>query len=356
MWAFAMGFFSATASSQVIRSKLPVQKRTAGRAQIALYTTIKAKADRPEQKPGGTIRIRDVARVYSSDLLLRANLEALDLDSWPEPGKSVKISKSHVDLRIQLSELDTTSIVVVGPPAVKVLGPVSGKGPVVTAALTANHTLRNRLVDSIRNQVSMQHSLAADETVVVELTGKISLPDKYEPTSGNGVVQVVSDGESLIGSRQIEFFVADGTRVIKGSCQVSIIVGKKVNVATRAIPRGELVTASNVSSKLIFFKSSKIELATGAEAFGQYAGREIRPGTQIKNTDLLSASRKNSEFVVRKGTPVTAIAVRGTLTTRLKGAICMQQGRVNDVILVQNPKSKKTFAALVVSGDQVEVR
>lgn len=337
-------------SAQITRLPQQVERKGTVKARVSLLKNIKSQPSTDAQRPGKVLRIRDIAKVYSSDLLLRSAIEELDIESWPKPGQVTTVTKSHVKLRLQLEGYEELQFPVVGWDEVKISA--QGEKKVESQQVT-NQSFREKLAAAIRAQVTTELGLSRDDMVIVNVDEKIRFTDQSLLDTFDGSVEIISDGNLLIGTRNVEFLLVDQSRFLKGMASASIVVGKNVNVAARPIKRGEVFSTANLRRKKFYFKNQSIRNVTGVEVYGQFASRDIRAGAQVQSNDLLSSEEKRSEFVVRKGSVVTALARRGNVEVKMANAICTEQGRIGDTISVQNSRSKQTFTARVISPDQV---
>lgn len=218
-----------------------------------------------------------------------------------------------------------------------------------------NNEFRKKLASAIQEQVKSELGLSNDDAVVVNVDDKIQISNPSLLEKFDGSIEIISDGSLLIGAKKLDFLLVQQTSFVKGTASASIVVGKNVNVATRLIKRGEIISTANVRRKKSYFNNPSIRNVTGIEVFGKFAGRDIRQSAQIQTSDLISSEEKQTEFVVRKGTVVTVLANRGNVEVKMANAVCTEQGRIGDTIAIQNLRSKRTFPARVVSNNQVQV-
>ncbi|WP_243644901.1 flagellar basal body P-ring formation chaperone FlgA [Phorcysia thermohydrogeniphila] len=130
---------------------------------------------------------------------------------------------------------------------------------------------------------------------------------------------------------------------------IPVRIDKKVEVvvAARDIPKGKVISPSDLKKE----KLPSLKVRRGALTFesviGKVAKRDIRAGEVIKGRDL------EPNFVVKKGKPVKLIYESGGIHVELL-AVALENGAVGDIIKVKNVSTGKVLVCKVIGENTVK--
>lgn len=122
-----------------------------------------------------------------------------------------------------------------------------------------------------------------------------------------------------------------------------------VVVADRALPRGTLLTAADLSMREIDISTLRGQaLNSRSQVEGMALRRAVSPGTAI-NLDMVTAP-----VLVRRGDTVVLTANRGPVAIRQQG-VALQDGEAGRQIPVRNHSSNRVVQAVVTAAGEAEV-
>ena len=121
-------------------------------------------------------------------------------------------------------------------------------------------------------------------------------------------------------------------------------------IVTRTLAMNEPISADAVTVEIQEDSPLRTGIArTWNEVAGKLSRRKLNPGSLIYSSDL------TEPFDVKKGEIVTVKAISGAATISTE-ALAQSSGRTGDVILLQNPKSSKTFRGRIDGQGSVVVK
>lgn len=122
-----------------------------------------------------------------------------------------------------------------------------------------------------------------------------------------------------------------------------------VVVADRALPRGTILTASDVTTREIDISTLRGQAVNSrSQVEGMALRRAIAPGTPI-GLDVLTAP-----VLVKRGDTVVLTAQRGPVAIRQQG-VALQDGEAGKQIPVRNHSSNRVVQAVVTASGEAEV-
>lgn len=131
---------------------------------------------------------------------------------------------------------------------------------------------------------------------------------------------------------------------------VRIGVLDKVVVASRALPRGRVITASDIQLETRDLATlSGGYLLKSREVMGQSLRRPLMIGAVITPTSIKPAR------AIRRGEKVTILAGRKGIEVRMSG-VALADGAPGDLVRVRNILSKKIIQGIVTKYGEVRVR
>ncbi len=217
----------------------------------------------------------------------------------------------------------------------------------VSSALAAERTIHHKDV-----QHSIDQYLAKVESRLqhVDYTfTPFAQMDPFTLPGGRLQVDVLPAVKNIIGSRHFTLIYRIEGRTVKSvTVRGKLLVKADVVVAQRALTRGSLVRREDVSLARLDVSRIREPIFSLDNVVGKLVVRNVRVGQAVE--------QKNVEIppVVSKGGFVKIIARRGSMLLTAVG-IALEDGKMGDVIRVQNNSSKKIVMAEVVGPDQVEV-
>jgi flagella basal body P-ring formation protein FlgA len=217
----------------------------------------------------------------------------------------------------------------------------------VTSAVAAERTITQ---NDVRHSIDQYLETAESRLQHVDYTFQpFAEIDAFTLPEGRLQVDVLPAVKGIAGSRHFTvIYRVDGRTVKSVTVRGKLLVQSDVVVAQRALKRGTLVGAGDVSLERLDVSRIREPIFSLDQAVGKLVVRNVRVGQAVE--------QKNIEMppVVAKGGFVKIVARRGTMLLTAVG-IALEDGKMGDVIRVQNNSSKKIVMAQVVGPDQVEV-
>jgi flagella basal body P-ring formation protein FlgA len=135
-----------------------------------------------------------------------------------------------------------------------------------------------------------------------------------------------------------------------GRSRVTALVNLRIPalVAARALPRGQVLAADDLSSALLPYHQARGALNDPDLAVGATLKTSLAAGAPLREQAL------GRSMVVRKGETVIINARQGQLNVTTTGE-AKADGVVGDTIIVTNLSSKKNLRARIIGPGQVEV-
>jgi len=152
-----------------------------------------------------------------------------------------------------------------------------------------------------------------------------------------------------VNSRTIIGVRCTGTQPWKVYVPVNIVVMQEVLVAKKTLPRGHLVTASDV----IFENHDVARLRNGYfETLTELAGQKLKQ--QIMGGRVLTPSMLAADIMVRRDQTVTLVVRNAQMNIAMSGK-ALTDGALNQRIKVENVNSERIVEGLVRSPETVEI-
>lgn len=285
------------------------------------------------------VTVADVAELSGGLPMLRDNIARLDVSDVPRDARSTTVSRKHLQFRLTLAGLPATTFQVIGAELARVTlqqAPVRAE-EVVTAArqallATLPWSADQILIDLAQPVVVPLPAVTPDETVTI----------KAEPHAG----------QRTTGRVQVDVRI-----FVQGECRLALPVQfhvrpcQKVVVCRKRIEKGEALDDSNtfVESHPVDGKSS---LALPPEAGkGAKAQKPLLPGQVVQRDDVETGEKP---ALIRAQDSVKIQVRLGGLRVTAAGQ-ALQEGRVGQLIRVQNVDSRKVVIGRVIEGGLVEV-
>lgn len=281
-----------------------------------------------------SITLGKIAEISYPEREWQERLENLDLGYLPPPGEEREIKPEEIYERVvaqKVSQLDY--IYFSGAPTCKVIA----KGELIT---------RDELERKIKEQLSeifpfaqkIEVNLSSPREVIIPPDGEINIifssPSSLKPWGArNGTLEIRREGR------------VEKTLPLRFDVQVY----REVVRAKSKLSRGEVISKDRVYSSLevLDYRNEKA-FSNIEEVEGKETKREIPAGT------ILTPSSIQEETLIKRGDLVTMVAKYGGIVVTSTGK-ARGEGSLGDVIVVENPDSKKRFEAEIVGERMVEV-
>lgn len=332
------------------------QKRTT----ISIRTLVKTTEFRPVPADG-KIRVADIAKVWCDDKTRLRKIERLDLGNWPEAGNEEAITKQRLKIRLMLSDLEG-NIYYTGSDVVMIRGegvsePTEKGESAKEKAADAQPDLLLDLLRTATMKKASFHFQVEPSDVIVEFTGTPQMSNARQnewPELENASIEILN--EDLIGTVPLEFIVLNEGKAQRGKVNASLIIKREVAVTTRRVAVGDLFSKENVRLEKKFFTKNVVDDVMGAEVYGEFCGRLLRPNHQIRSTELGKSNRIGNDIVVKKGDLLDATISGSAFKIQAFGLVAETAGRIGQYIQVRSPERNKLLWGKVISPSEVEIR
>jgi flagella basal body P-ring formation protein FlgA len=283
---------------------------------------------------GEAVRLDDVAMISGTDRQLTARARQTQLCRAPYPGESFTISRQNVLARLAGSGISRRRVTLVGADEFVVRRDTRtlSEGDLIARAeafLKIHHP-----DGSVGWTVARRPGKPANLPATAELKFHCRLTPG-PPRGHAGVEVLITDAR---GRRKLHA----ATVLFKLQWRWQRVV------ATQIIQRGEAIAPTNAKVETVIVQHEPD--GPWVSPFGRVARRTIQPGVQI--TDTLLVEQRPSVVVERNKIVRVKLQGPGWLITTLGKAL--QDGRVGELIRVQNIDSKKIIVARVdAMGDVI---
>lgn len=298
---------------------------------------------RPSVKTSSRVlSIGDVADVYGSLSSLTQRIASLDILDNRQSEGPVAISQRQIRIRLLLDGIPGDSFTLAGAERC-VIGPQTDP-------------ISDQLViESIRAALVRRFQVA-DSDLDVRLAQPLpAMPDLAGVAPDDVDIEPYLPDELPRGRARIRLAVhAQGQLRRVLSVTLDVTEYREIAVATKAIRRGQLLSASDLKNERRPITAAG-QYASLASAIGREAKRPLRPGDAIRMNDVAD-SREESPVLVKYRDTVRLVARKGRLAVTLSAAEALQQGRLGDTIRVRNADSKRVIVGKVVGPGELEVR
>jgi len=298
---------------------------------------------RPSVKAGQrVISMSDIADVYGGDSAVSQRIARLDVLDNRGPGTPETISKRQIRIRLILAGIPGESFSLLGAEHVEITPQLDTiDDQLVTESIRAALVHRFQVQESDLNV-----RLAQPLPVMPDLTDVAADDIKIEPYLPDTLPR---------GRTKIRLAIHVGGRLRRNlSVTVDVTEYREIAVATQAVPRGQVLSDSDLKSERRPIAGT-VQYASVPAAVGRKSKRAFRPGEAIRAYDI-EEPRDESPLLVKYGDTVRLVAKKGRLAVTLAAAQSLQQGRLGDVIRVRNIDSRRVIVGKVVGPGELEVR
>ncbi|MCD6505976.1 flagellar basal body P-ring formation protein FlgA [Candidatus Poribacteria bacterium] len=280
---------------------------------------------------GGEITLGEIAHIEADTKAEAERLKAVTLISAPRPGESYRISRAHVETMLEREGIDLRSVKIEGG---SVLVKRSYQRVKAERLMKALEEFLKRETGSPA-RVSIIPTTPVRDLLVPE--GKVSI-----------FVRSISD-DPLWGWFRIKVMV-DGKTAEETSIFARVRVERDVVVAVKPIRAGQRISADMVKvERMMIGLEGKDAFEKVRDVLGKIPSRSIGKGEFIKRSDL------RLPVIVRRGDVVMIVARYGMIRITARGK-AVENGKLGDVIEVENLSSKRHIRAEVISPGVVMVR
>jgi flagellar basal body P-ring formation protein FlgA len=281
---------------------------------------------------GPSYFLGEVADVKGTDETIIARLRRMEIGAAPSAGRTVKLTPSTVRVVLRKNGFNRDILV---------------------------EGAEETIVTTSRQELDTAELLPAIKSLVVNKTGQS--PEDVSVVLGSATTVVLPSGVLTTRIKPphsgkyegSQLFMAemmvDGRLAKTQPLRATVDIQASVVVARARIERGEKLTAENVGvQKVSTSKAGTNALRVLSSAVGRTAGRMMVPGTVIQLGDL------SDPPAVRRNASVAAL-VRFNNVELTVDAKALDDGKVGQVIRIQNATTGKIFKARVVDEKNVEV-
>lgn len=341
--------------------------------------------------PGAIVRLSDIAEISGPDAVVCAAISRLDIEDTPTNGKSLAITKEHVEYRLKLAKAPAGTIdvhgqrvmVTAGRPSNSLRNVSGNSGDTASPSIKPAHEKRFEAAQRPAPSTNLPtaHRSAQDRVGEVARSAVLArLP--WDPRDVTvEVTHVGSQAESLTSS-QLDTLAADIKSAWPPIGRVQTVVKpadarledpgvlvilnvkhyREMVIAKNAIEMGRTVEAQDVFVDRREVKELGVAYAHLDDVVGKPAAKPIAGLQVIRKVDLKSdpivtapptAAKVQSGTVIRRGDTVKMTARGGALAISVT-AKALQDGAIGDVIRVENLDSKKAISGRVTARGEVE--
>lgn len=251
----------------------------------------------------------------------------------PAPAKAVVLKRGQIEKILRQNSVDISTLTWSGSKIVNVVG--------ASQKITS---------DDIQQQIDgfLRDAEFRLPHIIFEFIPH-SLPDTIILPIGSLQVDVIPAVKTIIGSRSFALiYRVDGKTIKNLAVRGRLSANGEIVVVQQPLRRGAIISNADVDLVTLDISKVRYPLFDLIDVVGKRVARSMRSGQIVE--------RKNIEFppVIKKGDFVRIIAQRGSMVITASG-VAREDGRMNDVIRVQNSSSQKEVRGRVFGPSQVKV-
>jgi len=276
------------------------------------------------------ITLEDVARLNPA----APQLEDVRLGRSPSAGESRDLDRAFIARALQRSGVNPEKVSWSGSETVT----VTRAGQRISAA---------DIQATIADYLAKERNQLPDVDIHFE---PYSEPEAFVAPKGKLQVEVIPGADNLFSSRSLTLIYRVDGRVVnnltirgKMSAQAAVVV------ASSRIRRGSKIQAGDVELVRCDITDIDEPVFSLAEAVGMELARGIRAGDPLEQRHL------QAPVVIERGAFVQIIVQRGNMRIEATGT-AREDGRLGEIIRVQNSSSLKEIHAQVIGTNTVKVR
>ena len=294
---------------------------------------------------GAVVLLGDVAEVTGEDQQVAADLAAMPLMPTPATGTSQFLRAAEIRDLLAARGVDVRGVHFAGAAAVAIgdLPPATGgsRADAPAAPVVSRKSAVNRVQEVVLAYLREQTGHAQWNIDIVEEG------DQTAAVAQLGNNAVVSGGRApWTGYQRFRLDGDDATSKVIVSARIERI--ETVAFATRAIERGDLISAADVELRAHAESTPAQAVASLESVIGKEAVQVIRPGAMVLSSQV------RQPLVVRRGERVSVRARAAGVSVRTF-ATAQDDGSVGDLVMVQSLMGKERYAARVTGVRELEV-
>lgn len=295
--------------------------------------TLQSKA----QVAGREVQLQDVALFDDAAKEIPQALKSANLGLAPNPGYTRYIDRGRIMASLEKLGFDRDQVKLTGAEGVLVT---------VKSTVIGGDELNQLGMAFIKSQLAH-----LDGTRIIENERR---PADLLVPKGKGLISfdvkwhggMKSAGMAIL---DIQVFV-DGEIFTTLPVNYTIRCFRNVLIAQEDIPRGVPFTPDNTAIARAEVTRVKGRIAATLQEMNfLLAGKAIRAGQVIRMEDGFSPD------LVLRGRMVNVKVTKGRLLVRARG-VARDNGALHEMVTIQNPESGRTYKAMVIGPNQVEVR
>jgi flagella basal body P-ring formation protein FlgA len=301
------------------------------------------------QPQGSLVLLGDVADVFARDAKQAEELKQVELFPAPALGNKRYVRVREVQDALELRGMSLAEHTFAGASQVAISMEAGQPAAVLRVSRScspgevrrAHQIVRDALLEHLEAQVSVKQSW------IVEL----ELDDAaIRSVLAAGKIETISGGQApWTGSQNFLAQLSSGESAVALAVQAKVSVAPAVVVATRAVPRGAVIQASDVQLDRSQPVTGKMEVATSLEdVVGKEAAQAIVAGRPIDHKSI------RQPLLVRKGEVVT-VHVRSPGVRIRTAARAKDAGSQGELIAVESLENRQTYFARVTGLQEAEV-
>jgi flagella basal body P-ring formation protein FlgA len=297
---------------------------------------LKARAEVPAR----VVTVGHVADLNGGPAALRAQIARIDLEDFG-PATSLTIKRRQIELRLRLTDLPAAAYQVGGEDEVVALAvrqPLSSE-VVVRAAMSV---VRKRLPWPEEDlSIRLVQPVTAALPAVSDPAEATVRAEPHNANVGPGRVQM-----------DVSVFVA-GEKKLMLPVYLDVRVIQPVVIARKGLGRGDVLTQdTTITDRRAIDAAAKVPAPDAV--LGRKLRRPLAAGAVVHAADVEDLPTQTAAVLVKARQPVKLLARSGAFTIRADGE-AMQEGRLDDLVRVQNTASKKVVVGKVTGPGVVEI-
>jgi flagellar basal body P-ring formation protein FlgA len=289
-----------------------------------------------------SVTVGDVAALNGGTAGIRARIAQVDLGDVPAAGQTLPIKAKQIEFRLLLADFPSSSF------------SIKGAGEVIVTG--ARDPITAEMVQTVAREALLRRLPWPAEDLSINLVRPIVLQlpqaaDWEKPTlKGEPHANVAGIGRSQI---DVSIYVNGEQKLTLPVCFQTDLL-QKIAVCRFAIKKGEAVTEDKVFPERRPFDTNNGTIIPYETVLGRKLSRAMSPGQMIGSFDLDPEAAGDNGAAVQARQPVKILARLGAVNIVATGE-AMQEGRVGQIIRVQNLDSKKVVPGRVTGPGTVEV-
>jgi len=300
-----------------------------------------------ELKPSASARNRwvtvgDMANLSGGERGAVERIARIEVAEVPPVGQTLAIKAKQIEFRLLLADIPAGTFTLKGANEIIISG--------------ARDPITPEMVEKVAREALLRRLPWPAEDLSINLLRPVVLKLPQVADWETPTIRAEPHGNTAgIGRSQI-----DVTIFINGERRLSLPVCfetnllQKVAVCRAALKKGETITAEKVYADRRPFDAGNRTVIPYDAVLGRKLLREMLPGQLISSFDVEAETQSENSVVIQPRQSVKILARLGSVNIVATGE-AMQEGRVGQIIRVQNLDSKKIVPGRVTGPGTVEV-